>query len=249
MEMLCVGDIVKAVRDEPKGRCGVVVDEGIISATVYFPSWGGGHCGGLEHYSKNCYFIGKHDLELIARRPTPKVGDRVLGMGANWDGSFNTSGIEGMIVGKLDSDGDIIIDFDGNYGREAIKPSNVLVLPKIIEPNTSPPEFVLWDQLRYESTPYFSDGFCAPQLLIRPTPTKAKKGLMAQLQAIPNRIKRLLDKGQRALYQLGWIDEELELTEEGQEKLLDYLYDQHNTAFGELAIKEVKKLEAEKKDK
>lgn len=79
---------------------------------------------------------------------------------------------------------------------------------------------------------------------------QGRKGIMSVLQSIPKRLKRLLDKETEAMYQLGWVDGELDLTEDGLEELQELLFDLHQKELGTRAIKEVAdRKKAEKKDK
>jgi len=74
-----------------------------------------------------------------------------------------------------------------------------------------------------------------------------KKGIMSYLRDIPKQVKRLLDKGEQAMYQLGWINKDLERSDEGDEQLMDLLFEQNRKTLGEKAIKEVARLKKEEK--
>jgi hypothetical protein len=78
-----------------------------------------------------------------------------------------------------------------------------------------------------------------------PLPTN-KKGFMDMLKDIPSRLKRALNKNLKAMYQLDWIDEDLEVTEAGEEVLIDFILDKFEDELGEIAIKKVKEIEKEK---
>lgn len=75
--------------------------------------------------------------------------------------------------------------------------------------------------------------------------TTKKKGIMSYLKDIPNRIKKLLSKDLAAMYKLGWIDEELNLTSAGKDQLNIILQDEYEVKLGAVAQKQVTKLEKE----
>lgn len=80
---------------------------------------------------------------------------------------------------------------------------------------------------------------------------KKGKGIMSMLREIPKRLKRLLDAKLKAMYQLGWVNEELDYTEDGDEELMEVLRDEYQDKLGERAIKqlaELKKLAKEQKN-
>lgn len=75
--------------------------------------------------------------------------------------------------------------------------------------------------------------------------TKQKrKGVMQQLTA---RLKRALNKDLQAIYKMGWINGDLEITSEGSNALLELLLDLYEKELGEKAKEQIKELE--KKDK
>ena len=67
------------------------------------------------------------------------------------------------------------------------------------------------------------------------------------LKTIPNRLKRLLNSNFRAFYSLGWVDGDLNITEEGEKALINFLFDKLEEELGEVAKKEVR--ERKKKEK
>lgn len=79
-----------------------------------------------------------------------------------------------------------------------------------------------------------------------------KKDFMSRLRDIPNRIKRLLDKGEQAMYEMGWIDSNLEPTKRGYRKMRQLLFEQMRTQIGSEAVSavaEIKKAEKEAEKK
>lgn len=80
--------------------------------------------------------------------------------------------------------------------------------------------------------------YCGTQIRISPYMGAIQK-LMEGLRSIPAKIKRILNPNYKAFYQLGWVDEELDLTGEGQVELLNMLLDKHEDELGALAKKEV----------
>ena len=81
-------------------------------------------------------------------------------------------------------------------------------------------------------------------------PQGAMQTIMDTLTSIPAKIKRFLNANYRAFYQLGWVDENLNLTEKGGSALQDFLFDKYEKELGEVAIKEVAQIKkaAKKKD-
>jgi len=75
-----------------------------------------------------------------------------------------------------------------------------------------------------------------------------KKGAMSFLTDIPKNIKKLLNKPTRAMYQLGWIDQDLAPTEKGETRLTELCFEKFKEELGVMAIKElaeIKKRESE----
>jgi hypothetical protein len=80
------------------------------------------------------------------------------------------------------------------------------------------------------------------------SPQSGAKNLMSMLQTIPARLKRLMDKNTRTLYQIGWIDEALDPTDDGQDALMEFLWDmsKDDPAFIKMAEARKKELKEEK---
>ena len=76
-----------------------------------------------------------------------------------------------------------------------------------------------------------------------------RKGIMSYLRDIPNRIKRVLDKNTKAMYQLEWIDEELDLSSKGKNVVWDILQDLDivKDELGKRAVKRVAEINKENK--
>ena len=68
---------------------------------------------------------------------------------------------------------------------------------------------------------------------------------MSCLTNIPVRLKRLLNANYKAFYKLGWVDEDLDVTEDGKEALMDMLFDLHEKELGVVAAKKVRELKKE----
>lgn len=87
--------------------------------------------------------------------------------------------------------------------------------------------------------------------LEKQSPGGKRKGVMAYLRKLTNTIKNHFSKEVQALYQLGWAemeDDDLTVTEEGQNIFLDFLALEHpeiSKAFGEYASKRVAQLKKE----
>lgn len=89
------------------------------------------------------------------------------------------------------------------------------------------------DSMTYEGSPMWYTGTSI---------NNKRKGIMQMLREIPNRLKRALNKSLEAMYQLGWVDSDLNYTEEGTDQLLEMLHDEYEEKLGERAIKEVARL-------
>ena len=101
----------------------------------------------------------------------------------------------------------------------------------------------------YTSTTTSSDTLTLTNMQELINKTK-KKGIMSILKDIPNKIKKLLSKDLRAMYQLGWIDNELEATRSGIDAMDLLLFEEMTSKLGAKAIKEVARIKKEeKKDK
>lgn len=74
-----------------------------------------------------------------------------------------------------------------------------------------------------------------------------KKGIMSYLRDIPNKLKRVLNPGLQARYQLQHILDDMEMTAEGKNFLLNFLEEKYEKELGERAIAEVKRLKKLKK--
>lgn len=72
------------------------------------------------------------------------------------------------------------------------------------------------------------------------------KKAMSALQSVPERLKRFLNTNFHAFYRMGWVDEDLNMTESGEEALTEFLFTKHEDEFGKYA--ESKIAEIEKKE-
>lgn len=72
--------------------------------------------------------------------------------------------------------------------------------------------------------------------------TNKKKGVMSFLKDIPKNIKKLLNKPTRAMYQLGWIDQNLEITQEGESRLTELCFEKFKEELGAIAVRELAKI-------
>lgn len=63
---------------------------------------------------------------------------------------------------------------------------------------------------------------------------------MANIKDVPVNLKKFLDDDYTALYQLDWIDKDLNLTATGREALQDFLLEKNITEIGAVAIAEVR---------
>ena len=63
------------------------------------------------------------------------------------------------------------------------------------------------------------------------------KGKPSMFRNIPQRLARLLSVKLKALYRLGWVDEDLDITDTGKLMLLEWLYDKFESEFGDFAKK------------
>lgn len=72
-----------------------------------------------------------------------------------------------------------------------------------------------------------------------------KEGIMSMLRDIPKQIKKLLSPNLRAMYRMGWIDSELEMTGEGMRAMREILLSEYEEELGKMAQKEVKRIEKE----
>jgi hypothetical protein len=75
-----------------------------------------------------------------------------------------------------------------------------------------------------------------------------KGGIMAYLRTIPSKIKRFLNANYKKFYQLGWVDEDLDLTGVGQRALIEMLLDKHEDDLGAVAAKKVAELKKAEKE-
>lgn len=71
---------------------------------------------------------------------------------------------------------------------------------------------------------------------------------MSRLHSIPTTLKRFLNANFKAFYQLHWVDEELNLTEAGEQNLMNLLFEKFETELGTKAKAEVKRVEEEEKE-
>lgn len=69
--------------------------------------------------------------------------------------------------------------------------------------------------------------------------------IMRTLKSIPTRLKKVLDKDYKAMYQLNWLNGDLERTSKGTEELMDFLIDKYKDDLGALAREQVKEIEEE----
>lgn len=72
-----------------------------------------------------------------------------------------------------------------------------------------------------------------------------KEGIMSMLRDIPKQIKKLLSPNMRAMYKLGWINSELEMTDSGLKAMKEILLSEYEEELGKMAQKEVKRIEKE----
>jgi hypothetical protein len=75
----------------------------------------------------------------------------------------------------------------------------------------------------------------------------AKEESMSMLNTLSTFAKKHLDKDVKSFVQLGWMDESLEVTDEGCNALMAYLFDLHKVELGKLAAEEIKEIEKEDK--
>lgn len=80
------------------------------------------------------------------------------------------------------------------------------------------------------------------------TGKQPRKGIMDTLRSIPKKLQRLMDKGMQARFQLGRLNDRLELTSEGQSDLMDYLADLHADELGKRAIADLKEVKKARKE-
>ena len=73
---------------------------------------------------------------------------------------------------------------------------------------------------------------------------------MSALNTVPKNLEQFLNDNYKALYQLGWVDTELNLTSEGKNELVNFLLTENIDAFGKVAqdkVQQIKKQEKESK--
>ena len=66
----------------------------------------------------------------------------------------------------------------------------------------------------------------------------------SMLREIPRKLKRLFNKKLKAQYKLNWIDNDLELTRDGQDEFINWLYEENKDKFGTYAEKILAEREA-----
>lgn len=71
---------------------------------------------------------------------------------------------------------------------------------------------------------------------------------MAELNKVPENIERFVDENYKAFYELGWVDEDLDLTNEGRLALGKWLLKQNEEGFGKHAQETVNKLKKEEEE-
>lgn len=71
---------------------------------------------------------------------------------------------------------------------------------------------------------------------------------MAELNKVPENIERFVDENYKAFYKLGWVDEDLDLTNEGRLALGKWLLKQNEEGFGKHAQETVNKLKKEEEE-
>lgn len=78
-------------------------------------------------------------------------------------------------------------------------------------------------------------------------PINIKEGIMSKLSNVPKQLKRFLNANYKAFYQLDWVDEDLQLSEDGESALVEFLFSHFEKEFGSHAQAEVKRIEDEEK--
>lgn len=74
------------------------------------------------------------------------------------------------------------------------------------------------------------------------------KKSMDTLKQVPNTLKRFVKGAFRSFYQLGWVDQDLDLTERGGRALTLFLFEHFEKEFGEYAAKKVAELKKKEED-
>lgn len=205
--------------------------------------------------SSCCMCFKDKDLQLLTPQPTftppfyvdcpteeiwKKVEQKMFDMGGKWRGG-DTDHYDGwhnhesLSCIKLYPDLHFTYEDKPTFDRDGIKHIPYQQFLGIEEET-------IGDRMLKEE-PYFTfDGTDRPIKINH----SFKETVMSYLRSIPTKIKGLISKNYQAFYQLGWVDSELKLTQEGREQLSEVLLAKHEDELGKVAIKAVK--EAKKKD-
>lgn len=265
-----VGDRVKSVgKNDPSfGYEGVIakVRYDGCSYTVKFDNFKEGHSGDIEPDSRSYYFVEEKNLELVSdSKFTPpfyvdcpteeiwnKVEQKMFDMGYYWAGTRCSRSPSGYFkYGKEMA----ISDKDKDLRVNNIEPDH---FKKIGYKHISHQDFLgedveetATDKLTFEDMQRAFEAINqapSPLFYIPKINNSFKEKTMSVLNTLSARLKRTLNPNLRAFYQLGWIDGDLEVTSEGREALVDFLFDNNEDELGKVAIKKIKDLKKKEKD-
>lgn len=72
---------------------------------------------------------------------------------------------------------------------------------------------------------------------------------MSSLNTVPKNLDKFINANFRAFYELGWVDEQLNLTNEGKGELVSFLLTQHEEEFGKVAQEKVAQIKSKEERK
>lgn len=241
-----VGDIVR----DSEGDVGVVVFLGEYSDEsyqVYYPNWD----RGWEYFKElplpgdHCVWLSAKHLTLISKAPEPKTGDKCLIIGNGETESLLPHSFDiGDVVSfeKKSDRGNYIFDTQKTL-KKAVGRSHFVVLPR---EEVSASDTLDVGREKIEIHLCSDKAWTAYTSLVEST--KQKGGLMSYIKTIPTRLKRVLNADLRAMYQVGWIDGDLDPTDDGQEAVIDFIFTKFEKELGELAKAELKDRKKQEKE-
>jgi hypothetical protein len=93
---------------------------------------------------------------------------------------------------------------------------------------------------------------CSPKITVEgllEEVIKVKGNDMSQLITIPSKLRKVLNENYKAFYELGYIDNNLELTTCGRMALGDFLTEKFENEFGEFAKKKIEEVKPKEEKK
>lgn len=87
-----------------------------------------------------------------------------------------------------------------------------------------------------------------PRYRIEGRLTNKERNKVSKLKKIPTQLRKVLNENQKLFYKLGWIDNELSITEEGYEELDNFLLEKYSSEMAKIAKERVEDIKSCKED-